>query len=247
METLVAEWARRMGFKATLLKEKSSKEDVLIKIGKDNLIVADAKSFRLGRSQKAPNVKDFLKLADIEKWMSAYDTPKGGLVTYPCQHEWQASSDVYRYCSNKNTPTIMLPYKYLAYLLKYKSNYKTEDLLLLWKDFASMFPKELLKTTSGGNKSAYWEKINNAILNITRTTNSEFNIFMNDADKLINECVQANIEYLEDIIKKIKANVIKETKLLKPNEAKAELSKYKELKETEELKKLMVNIIKFRL
>ncbi len=39
----------------------------------NRVIVCDAKSFRLGRSQKAPNVKVDLKLADIQKWLSNYD------------------------------------------------------------------------------------------------------------------------------------------------------------------------------
>ena len=34
-----------------------------------NIIVSDTKSFRLSRSQSAPNVKDTIKLADYEKWL----------------------------------------------------------------------------------------------------------------------------------------------------------------------------------
>lgn len=61
IEVVVGEWARRLGFDQTVLpKQKSSTEDITVADDK-HLIVCDAKSFRLGRSQKAPNVKDALK------------------------------------------------------------------------------------------------------------------------------------------------------------------------------------------
>lgn len=67
-ELLVGEWWRRMGGTYKLPTKKSGTEDVEM-ILNDCSIVCDAKIFRLGRSQKAPNVKDFLKLASVAKWM----------------------------------------------------------------------------------------------------------------------------------------------------------------------------------
>ena len=124
VEVITSEWAIRMGFNSEYVKQKASYQDVNIEI-KNKMIVCDSKSFRLGRSQAAPNVKDFLKLADIRKWLERYNKEKrlGGLVVYPCKHEWTNGSDAYQYCSTKDTPTIMLPYKYLAFLLKYADNY----------------------------------------------------------------------------------------------------------------------------
>lgn len=72
VEIMVCEWANRMGFVGQILKTKASYQDVNILID-NKIIVCDAKSFRLGRSQAAPNVKDFLKLADIEKWLNRYE------------------------------------------------------------------------------------------------------------------------------------------------------------------------------
>jgi hypothetical protein len=72
VEALVQEWSIRVGFdKTTLPKQKSSTEDVTIQDDKV-VIVCDAKSYRLGRSQKAPNVKDALKEGDVAKWIMAH-------------------------------------------------------------------------------------------------------------------------------------------------------------------------------
>ena len=62
IEVLVCEWAQRLGLNSRFVKPKSGYEDVTIFLD-NNAIVCDAKSFRLGRSQKAPNVKDFIKSA----------------------------------------------------------------------------------------------------------------------------------------------------------------------------------------
>ena len=158
IECLVAEWARRMGFQAKIVKQKASYEDITITID-NRAVVCDAKSFRLGRSQAAPNAKDFLKLEDIRKWRSRYKESWGGLVTYPCRHEWTKGSDIYQYCSSNDAPTVMLPYKYLAYLLHYKSTYSVLDLKKMW-DYKRIFPAKLKKNMRGGNKKPYWDKIN---------------------------------------------------------------------------------------
>ena len=68
-----------MGLNSRFVKPKSGYEDVTIFLD-NNAIVCDAKSFRLGRSQKAPNVKDFIKLQDIRHWLSRYDKKIGGLL-----------------------------------------------------------------------------------------------------------------------------------------------------------------------
>ncbi|MBR4508586.1 MAG: HindIII family type II restriction endonuclease, partial [Elusimicrobiaceae bacterium] len=129
VEVLVCVWAQKLNFESKYVKQKASYEDVYLE--KNNkVIVCDAKSFRLGRSQKAPNVKDFIKLEDIRKWLNRYGTKKlGGLVTYPDTHEWTADSDTYQYCSTKEIPTVMLPYKYMALILFFKEKLKYNDIL----------------------------------------------------------------------------------------------------------------------
>lgn len=246
VEVLVCEWARRMGFESRFIKQKASYEDVNITIN-SKIVVCDAKSFRLGRSQKAPNVKDFLKLEDIRKWLSRYSNKLGGLVTYPCTHEWSTSSDAYQYCSDKSAPTVMLPYKYLSYLLKNKNKFDTKDLESLW-DYNRIFPSALTKKMSGGNRTAYWAKIDTEIVRITKTTLPELRKYMNEADKLIHECILANLSILEqnkrDIIQQINISVNAENDI---NNLKKELIAYRTNSETGTLNDLISRIKNFRL
>ena len=246
IEVLVCEWAKRMGFSSRFIKQKASYEDVNIVID-NKVIVCDAKSFRLGRSQKAPNVKDFLKLEDIRKWMARYPNKLGGLVTYPCTHDWSSGSDAYQYCSDKSAPTVMLPYKYLSYLLKTKSNYSTTELSELW-DYSRIFPNILPKKMKGRNKKAYWSKIDSEILNITHTTSEELHNYILQADQLIKECIQANLERLEyqkgAIITEINNSINTETDI---NKLKEEIIEYKIAAETGNLTDLINRIKNFRL
>lgn len=235
-----------MGFSAEIIKQKSSKEDVCIEIS-NKKIVCDAKSFRLGRSQKAPNAKDFLKLEDIRKWMGNYGNAIGGLVTYPCTHEWLDSSDVYLYCSTKDVPTVMLPYKYLAFALKYKSRFNPENFLKLW-DYANIFPSKLPKNMQGGNKKAYWTAMNEKFISVTNTNHDEFNEFMEAANQRIIKCIEANVKLLiqqkNTIIEKIEHEIDQETNI---DNLKKLFIHYKIEKETSELDKLIERIYKFRL
>jgi hypothetical protein len=246
IEALVCEWARRMGFEAELIKQKSSVEDVKITIN-SKVIVCDAKSFRLGRSQQAPNAKDFLKLEDVRKWMARYENAIGGLVTYPCTHEWKAQSDIYQYCSTKDAPTLMLPYKYLSYLLHIKDTFNPHDLLELW-NYGDLFPEPLPKNIKGGNKLPYWHKINLRILEITGQTNEQFREYMLQSDSLIRKCIQANLETimkLKDLtIENVKKSISMENDIEKLKQIAIE---YQIETETELLNKIINRIRSFRL
>lgn len=57
-----------MGGRYVLPTKKFGTEDVEMILDSKS-IVCDSKIFRLGRSQKTPNVKDFLKLASVATWM----------------------------------------------------------------------------------------------------------------------------------------------------------------------------------
>lgn len=246
VEALVYEWSIRMGYGAELIKQKSSVEDIKITIN-DKVIVCDAKSYRLGRSQQAPNAKDFLKLEDIRKWMERYEHAIGGLVTYPCTHEWKNSSDIYQYCSTKDAPTVMLPYKYLAFLLNSKDKFTSSDFIKLW-DYENIFPDKLYKSMKNGNKQAYWSKINQNIIIIANSTSEDFEKYMDDADKIINSCINENLKLLNKIksssIEKIKyeVNEIDDLAILKKL-----VIDYKTEVETDLLDKQISRIKSFRL
>ena len=244
-EALVGVWADRMGFTHQLLKEKSSYEDIKITIS-NKIIVTDAKSFRLGRSQQAPNVKDFLKLEDINKWMSRYPSAIGGLVTYPCTHEWKLSSDAFLYCTDKSTPTVMLPYKYLAYLLHHKNDFNVKTLSSLWQDYSSLFPTKLAKKMKGGNKKPYWDAINKKIISIVGSNITEFNAYMSMADKKINDLVKLNINFLNTIIKEKEIIINEEIATLSVDDLRKVVYTLKLSEATGELKRSIDNIISHR-
>lgn len=246
IEALVCEWANRIGASGQLLKQKASYEDVQITVA-EKIIVCDSKSFRLGRSQQAPNAKDFLKLEDIRKWMNRYPNAIGGLVTYPCKHEWRSSSDIYQYCSTKDAPTLMLPYKYLAFLLHYKDKFSAYNLLTLW-DYDKLFPNKLSKTMSGGNKAAYWHQINMAIAKLVSVPLSELREYMSDADKKIEICVKDHLTLIEELkaytIKNIELEIQKTNDI---NKLKKLIITHQTLAETRNLDVLIERINKFRL
>lgn len=159
VEVLVAEWAERMGLTAVIPTQKSNREDVRIN-GTDQVIVADVKTFRMGRSQLAPNIKDFIKVSSFKKWIKQANTSEhealGGMIVYPESHEWAGQSEVYRLCSMSDTPIVMLSYEKLAFLLLYKHYFDTQRFFELW-DYDLVFPEEL----SGlDNKTRYHETIN---------------------------------------------------------------------------------------
>ena len=117
-ETLIFNWAKLIGFNSSELPtQKSSYEDITISDQK-NTIVCDAKSFRLGRSQKSPNVKDTIKLADYEKWLVKHgEKGIGGLITFPSLHDWKKGSDVYQYVSNPAKKVLLLFYEHISFFL----------------------------------------------------------------------------------------------------------------------------------
>lgn len=136
-----------------------------------------SKVFRLGRSQKAPNVKDFLKLASVETWIDNLNKKyamngrshkvTGGLVTYSSLHEWEGSSEVYEECTNHKTPVIMLPYEVMALLLKYKNRFDLPDFLKMWD-----YSKNQVKTSR--NKSDYWHYVSSFICSLISITPDQY-------------------------------------------------------------------------
>lgn len=175
-ELMVGEWWRRMGGAYRLPTKKSGTEDVELTY-KNISIACDAKVFRLGRSQKAPNVKDFLKLASVALWIKnleeGYKAKRvqckviGGLVTYSSLHEWESDSEVYEECTNHNTPVVMLPYEVMALLLKYKNRVDLDELIKLWNYTENKVP-------TSRNKSSYWNYVSRFICNLIGITQKQY-------------------------------------------------------------------------
>lgn len=140
VESLVCEWAIRVGFDESYLqKQKSNKEDITIKLG-DNVIVCDAKSFRLGRSQPAPNVKDTIKKQAYATWLEAYDEKSriGGLTTFPSLHDWKKGGEAYKYYTEGEPSIMLLFYEHMSFILNQRIPAQTLIDFLL--SYSQIFP-----------------------------------------------------------------------------------------------------------
>jgi hypothetical protein len=197
VEVLVQFWAINIGFDLSELPTvKSSKEDVTIR-DKDNVIVCDAKTYRLGRSQKAPNVKDALKQGDIKKWLSYYPEKNrvGGLVAFPSQHDWSGGSDFYQYLTDKDSPVAMLFYEHLSYMVL--SGIRKDSVIAFFKNHKSLFPKSFSK--KDGNRAQYFLVINREIIDKGSRPWSEFSPASNF---IIREKVSHTCDLLESHLRK---------------------------------------------
>lgn len=241
-EALEVEWANRMGYEATTVTQKSSYEDVVIKIN-GKVIVSDTKSFRLTRSQAAPNVKDFVKPEDHSKWIKRHGNDKvGGLIVYPQLHEWAKGSDAHSYCSDKKNPIVMLPYHYLAYLLdaKIRLNFETSSILSLW-DYETMFE------SSTKNRVQFWKNMNQRILEITGDSKENMIQFLLDSEEQMYEYVISKMNYLrENRVSKI-SEITQQIEALTESEIKENFLKYKISQETDHLVILEERLEKYRL
>ncbi len=218
-ELMVGEWWRRMGGEYRLSTKKSGTEDVEL-IYNNISIACDAKVFRLGRSQKAPNVKDFLKLASVKLWIDnlnqGYSKKHidrhviGGLVTYSSLHEWENDSEVYEECTNHDTPVIMLPYEILALLLKYRNNINLDKLIKLWN-----YNNNHVVTSR--DKHNYWNYIKQYICELTSLSAKKFDDEMKQYHRTI---LLATAEY-----QKIIRSTIEQVRL----DISEELNKYTEI------------------
>jgi endonuclease len=242
-EVIEVIWARRMGYQAKAITQKSGYEDVEIIID-NKVIVSDTKSFRLSRSQAAPNVKDFVKPGDYNNWLKRkpIQARLGGLVVYPQLHEWAKLSNAHIYCSDASNPIVMLPFHYLAYLLKAKNNlhYDPNKLIALW-DFQSIFKKEFT------NRIEYWKIINQQIISITGDNLANLKCFLQEAEEKMHEFVLSQQQIIIEQINSKRELITKELSEISDSSIREEFLKYKNSKETENLSVLLERISKFRI
>lgn len=242
VELLVKEWAVRIGFHRSLLpKTKSSTEDITI-ADDSNIIVADAKSFRLGRSQKAPNVKDALKQGDIAKWLSAHPENKrvGGLVTFPSQHDWQEGSDFYLYLTDPSSPIAMLFYEHMAYILL--SGIKANQITGFLRRYEQIFGDAEI-----GKKQSRLVYLNAVQMHLIDEGAFEFRLFEPVAKAIIREKVAHTIAQLEQHLIQSRHRISTEIeRTFDPERAKAELIDVHVRLVNEDLIRQLDNIKKFR-
>lgn len=242
-EVLESIWAVRMGFKSNILSIKSGYQDVDIWID-GKVIVSDTKAFRLSRSQKAPNVKDFIKPAEITTWLSRFNPTQrgGGLVVYPTLMEWVKRSETYLHCSDKDNPIVMLPFHYLAFFLWAKNNlhFDPNSMIKLW-DYDEIFPKPV------ATPSGYWHAMNAQILKITGCTAETLKSYLYKSENKMYDLVVEQIRIIEESKKSRAESVLHEVNNLKDSQVRELFTEYKLHKETEMYDVMLHRIRNFRL
>ena len=151
IEQVVCEWSKRCGFQQSYLQtQKSSVEDITITDGM-NVIVADAKTFRLGRSQTAPNVKDVIKQGDYRKWIQKHknQTRLGGIVTFPHKFEWKTSNDVHSYLTGSSNPILLFYHYHLLAMIKF--DISRQEILNFFANHQRYFPSIIPKSANPKN------------------------------------------------------------------------------------------------
>lgn len=241
VEVLVGEWALRLGFtKTTLPTKKASIEDVTIS-DDEHVIVCDAKTYRLGRSQKAPNVKDTLKQGDIAKWLSQYPAKMrlGGLVTFPSQHDWSGGSDVYLYLTDKSSPILMLFYEHLSFMSL--GHCTKARLVSYYERHADLHPNPI--STKQGNRKHYFGIINAELLACEGELWKRFDAVSNF---IIRERVSHAIEKLQSHLAEIKKAAEAEVDALDEAQLKQLLIEARVAIRSNNLVRQMQNIRSFR-
>lgn len=193
LEVLIATWAVRIGFsKSAYVKQKARVEDVTIDDGK-NVLVSDVKSYRLGRSQASPNVKDVVKKGDFPKWGERHASKNvvGGFVSFPSAHMWKEQSDVFQYCSESSFPILLLTYEHMAFCISY--GITNVDFVRVMK----MYPRIFTKSTK--DQKEYFEKIENELFkNKIEDWNSQKSKLFKQTEKFIEWREQQLIEFLDE-------------------------------------------------
>lgn len=198
VEVTVAVCAERLAMSAANPTAKSSTEDVTIRSPSGRVIVCDVKSYRLGRSQGAPNVKDVIKAEDYSKWLSAYssESASGGVVVFPSRFDFATKSDVYLYATNAsvNKRILILFYEHLAYFLAGGGWSGPEFLFDLLRSYPSLF------RSPSKNRSLYWQIIDPHIA--MAVSDGDLGDFMATCKHILNDFVQFTIERIEKRIEK---------------------------------------------
>lgn len=164
----------------------------------------------LAEAKKAPNVKDFLKLASVKLWIdnlnANYKKNKisrsviGGLVTYSSLHEWESDSEVYEECTNHTTPVVMLPYEVLALLLKYKEQVQISEFVKLWN-----YTENHVRTSR--QKNSYWNYVSTFICHLLSISIAEYNAEMKQYHKNILLAATAYRQIVQDTVDTVRKNI----------------------------------------
>jgi hypothetical protein len=239
-EAVACEWGRRLGMRAELQKEKSSKEDVTF-WHNGKAVVSDTKSFRLGRSQAAPNVKDAIKQGDYKKWLSAYPAEQrlGGLIAFPSQHDWKQSSDAYLYVSDPHDRIMLLFYEHMAYLVLH-----AEDVRARGGVFSLLERYNTLFRTASKSRSDYWAVVLPAISGLTAA--NDLPQFVSLVRPIINDAVNWAEGRIEGRIRRLQSEAEAHVTALEESELRIRLVHSLMESQAQHLRRYLENIRRFR-
>lgn len=238
IESLVCEWAKRIGFSDSYLQtQKSNKEDVTLVLGNKH-IVCDAKSFRLGRSQAAPNVKDTIKKQAYITWLSEYSDKEqiGGLVTFPSLHDWKKGSEAYQYFTEGNPAIMMLFYEHMAFMLL--NGIGAERIIAILKSYNTLFP------TASKDRIYYWNKI---IQSLFENRESQFKEFQKESSEIINKKVNHAISILAGYLSETRAAIASDVEQMSVKDVRELAIAAEYQNQCSDIERQKDNIIKFRL
>jgi hypothetical protein len=240
VEVLVAEWGRRVGHLTSLPTAKASLEDVTL-VHEDAVIVSDPKSYRLGRSQQAPNVKDVIKAEDYYKWLEKRPEAVkcGGLCVFSSRFDWSAGSDVYLYASNatEQRRILILFFEHLAFLLLNKGNSK-RNIFDILDQYPTLFPK------ASRSRSEYWKAINVAL---TVVADADPEAFFAQVQPLVVDCILYAAERIETRVAETRRALAEDLKNMGADELRERLLPSEFLHKAGDDVKRLENIKKFRL
>jgi len=239
VESLVCEWAQRIGFTDSVLqKQKSNKEDVTIRV-ENNTIVCDTKSFRLGRSQAAPNVKDTIKQAAYISWLDQYkdNNCRAGLVTFPSLMDWKKGSEAYKYFSDYTLPILFLFYEHLSFIL-ISDELNHQTIIDLLNGYEDVFPN------SSKSRADYIDGLANTIF--SSPIKEVLDDFLQLTDLIIVEKVQHSITRIEEKAIKTKEFIAYKINEMEPDQVKEIAVEASYANEYGQTLKQLKNIKKFR-
>lgn len=237
VESLVCEWAKRVGFTESFLqKQKSNKEDITIKKG-NKVIVCDAKSFRLGRSQAAPNVKDTIKKQAYSTWLAAYNSNCriGGLTTFPSMHNWKKGGEAYLYYTEGDPAIMILFYEHLSFILN--QSIGADKIIEVLNNYNQVF------TSPSRDQSIYW----NGIIRELFGNSKEYTSYMLESKRYIKEKVLHAKNVIEKKLQQIDSDVDAYLNTISDEELRAIAKKALYINRAKELHEQLNHIEEFRL
>ncbi len=201
-DILLAEYFNCLGYVSEALKSRGDSADVLAMKNNRQILVADAKCFRITRT--ARNQKDF-KVNSLSSWRkkSSYAILVAPLTLYPIQE-----SQIYSQAISSNV--LLISYSQLQFLLSNKNNFSLDDLEKNLFNVKNLFSGQ----TQTKKMSEYFKNVNKAILSLTSATSNEYFEFIREKENsalfITKEETLSWLEKLKERINKMDINQLRQ-------------------------------------